>query len=36
MTQLTIQSVRRTQLFTERTNEKRVPLGPQHNTDPFE
>jgi hypothetical protein len=34
--ELTIQSVRRTQLFTERTNEKRVPLGPQHNTDPFE
>ena len=34
--ELTIQSVRRTQLFTERTNEKRVPLGPQHATNPFE
>ena len=34
--ELTIQSVRRTQLFTERTNEKRVPLGPQHeNADPI-
>ena len=30
--ELAIQSVRRTQLFTERTNEKRVPVGAKADT----
>jgi len=34
--ELAIQSVRRTCVITDWTNEKRVPVGKKHNADPFE